>query len=31
MFVNGERKVVVVDDFFPYNDTTRNWAMSKSS
>ncbi len=29
MFVNGERKVVVVDDYFPYNETTRNWAWAK--
>lgn len=31
MFVNGERKVVIVDDYFPFNPDTGNWAMSKSS
>ena len=31
MFVNGERKVIVVDDYFPYNESSKNWAMSKSS
>ena len=31
LFVNGERKVVVVDDYFPFNPDSQNWAMSKSS
>jgi hypothetical protein len=29
MFVNGEPTVIVVDDYFPYNLITKDWAFSK--
>jgi hypothetical protein len=30
-YVNGEIETVVVDDLFPYNPVTKNWAFSRSS
>jgi calpain-15 len=30
-YVNGEVETVVVDDLFPYNPVTKNWAFSRSS
>jgi hypothetical protein len=30
-FINGERRVVVVDDYFPWCNHKQNWAFSKSS
>jgi hypothetical protein len=29
-FLNGEATDIVVDDYFPYNDRTKEWAFSKS-
>ena len=30
MYINGEKRTVVVDDYFPYNNETYSWAFSKS-
>ena len=30
-YINGERKEVVVDDYFPFNAEKNNWAFSKPS
>lgn len=30
MYINGEKRTVVVDDYFPYNNKTYRWAFSKS-
>ena len=31
MFVNGEERVVVVDDYFPYDEHRGTWAFSRPS
>ena len=31
LFVNGEKMIVVVDDYFPYDPHKEQWAMSKPS
>lgn len=28
MYINGEKRTVVVDDYFPYDDETQTWAFS---
>ena len=28
MFINGEQRTVVVDDYFPYDSETQTWAFS---
>jgi len=30
-YVNGEIETVVVDDYFPYNTHSNNWAFSRSN
>jgi len=30
-YVNGERKIIVVDDYFPFNEKKNDWAFSRSS
>ena len=30
-YINGEKKVVVVDDYFPYNEAKGKWAFSRPS
>ena len=29
LYINGEPETVVVDDYFPFNPTTKNWAFSR--
>ena len=31
IFVNGESRTVVVDDLFPYDTNTENWAFARPS
>jgi len=31
LYINGEKKTVVVDDYFPYNDDKNVWAFSRPS
>jgi calpain-15 len=31
LFVNGESRVVVVDDYFPYDNHKEDWAMARPS
>eukprot|EP00347_Sterkiella_histriomuscorum_P024013 403332608 len=31
MYVNGEPQVIVVDDYFPFNERKNDWAFSRSS
>ena len=31
LFVNGERRTVVVDDYFPYDEDNERWAFSRPS
>ena len=31
VYVNGERRVVVVDDYFPYDSTLNKWAFASAS
>lgn len=31
MFINGEHRVIVVDDYFPFDPDTQNWAFSRPS
>jgi len=28
-YINGEPEIVVVDDYFPYDPKSKNWAFSK--
>ena len=31
LYINGERRTVVVDDYFPYDSETETWAFSQPS
>jgi calpain-15 len=31
LYINGEKKIVVVDDYFPYDEAKSRWAFSKPS
>lgn len=31
LYVNGEKRTVVVDDYFPYCDDSQTWAFSQPS
>ena len=31
MYINGEKRTIVVDDYFPYDDETETWAFSQPS
>lgn len=31
MYINGEKRIVVVDDYFPYDSETETWAFSQPS
>ncbi len=31
VYINGEKRTVVVDDYFPFDATTNRWAMSRPS
>ena len=31
LYINGERRTVVVDDYFPYDSATETWAFSQPS
>ena len=31
MYINGERRTVVVDDYFPYDQEHNRWAFSQPS
>lgn len=28
-YIDGEKRTIVVDDYFPYNEQKKNWAFSK--
>jgi calpain-15 len=30
LFISGEKRTIVVDDYFPYDPEKKDWAFSKS-